>query len=70
MGLGYAPRHHQPQIGAAQSGAAAPPIVASAADAGAAAQAPAADSSALPPIDALANLCQVLLSSNEFLYVD
>jgi mono/diheme cytochrome c family protein len=31
---------------------------------------PAADSAALPPIDPLVNLCQVLLSTNEFLYVE
>ncbi len=54
---------------AAQNAPAAPAAVASAADTGP--EAPAADAGAAQPqIDALVNLCQVLLSTNEFLYVD
>ncbi|MEX2111533.1 MAG: PSD1 and planctomycete cytochrome C domain-containing protein, partial [Pirellulales bacterium] len=55
---------------AAQNAPAAPPAVASAADAGAAAAPPAATDAAQAPVDALVNLCQVLLSTNEFLYVE
>jgi mono/diheme cytochrome c family protein len=50
----------------AQPAASAPPAAA-----GAGAAAPAPPGSAAPPaIDGLANLCQVLLSTNEFLYTD
>jgi hypothetical protein len=44
--------------------------VAAGAVAGAAGAQPAAAPSAEAPVDPLASLCQVLLSSNEFLYVD
>jgi hypothetical protein len=55
---------------AAQNAPAAPPAVAGTAQAGADAQ-PAAQASAdQPQVDALVNLCQVLLSTNEFLYVE
>jgi hypothetical protein len=51
---------------ASQSGV-APPAVAAAAGAG---TPPPAASAQPPSVDPLSNLCQVLLSSNEFLYVD
>jgi hypothetical protein len=46
------------------------PAPAPAVAAGANPAAPAAPSAADAPVDALASLCQILLSSNEFLYVE
>jgi mono/diheme cytochrome c family protein len=54
---------------AAQNAPAAPVAVAAATQA-AGAQPPADTSAAQPAVDALVNLCQVLLSTNEFLYVE